>query len=76
MSVGTNACVWSAVSNASWLTITSGVSGTGAGSFTLTAAAATNYSLSTSYTYDTINFWSPAFTAYPSGNSLTGERTE
>jgi pimeloyl-ACP methyl ester carboxylesterase len=31
-------CVWSAVSNASWLTITSGVSGTGTGSFTYTAA--------------------------------------
>lgn len=34
--------------------------------------AATNYSLSTSYTYDTTNFLSPAFTAYPSGASLTG----
>jgi len=31
-------CVWSAVSNASWLTITAGVSGTGTGSFTYRAA--------------------------------------
>ncbi len=32
-------CVWSASSNASWITITSGGSGTGSGSFTFTAAA-------------------------------------
>jgi pimeloyl-ACP methyl ester carboxylesterase len=31
-------CVWSAVSNASWLTIATGVSGTGTGSFSYTAA--------------------------------------
>ncbi len=31
-------CVWSAVSNASWLTITAGASGTGSGSFSFTAA--------------------------------------
>ncbi len=30
-------CVWSAVSNASWLTISAGASGTGSGSFSLTA---------------------------------------
>lgn len=34
----TSDCVWSAVSNASWLTITAGPSGTGSGSFTYTAA--------------------------------------
>jgi triacylglycerol esterase/lipase EstA (alpha/beta hydrolase family) len=31
-------CVWSAVPNATWLTITSGASGTGSGSFTFSAA--------------------------------------
>ncbi len=30
-------CVWSAVSNASWLTVTAGASGTGQGSFTISA---------------------------------------
>lgn len=34
----TSDCVWSAVSNANWLTISSGASGTGTGSFTYTAA--------------------------------------
>jgi len=32
----------------------------------------TNYSLSTSYSYDTSHFSSPAFTASPSGSTLTG----
>ncbi len=35
-------CVWSVVSNSSWLTVTSGASGTGSGSFTLTAAPNSN----------------------------------
>lgn len=34
-------CVWSAVPGASWLTITSGASGTGSGSFTFNAAPGT-----------------------------------
>jgi pimeloyl-ACP methyl ester carboxylesterase len=34
-----NGCVWSAVPNESWITITSGASGTATGSFTLSAAA-------------------------------------
>jgi hypothetical protein len=34
--------------------------------------AATNYSLSTSYNYDTTDFSSPAFTAAASGTQLTG----
>lgn len=37
-------CPWSAVSDSSWLTITSGASGTGPGSFTWTAAANTGNS--------------------------------
>lgn len=31
-------CVWSAVSNSSWLTVSAGASGTGSGSFSFTAA--------------------------------------
>ena len=34
--------------------------------------ADTNYSLSTSYSYDTTNFTSPAFTASASGSAMTG----
>jgi len=34
--------------------------------------AVTNYSLSTSYSYSAGDFTSPAFTAAPSGSSLTG----
>lgn len=37
-----NGCVWSAVSNSTWLTITAGASGTGPGSFTLLAAPNSN----------------------------------
>jgi len=39
-----NGCVWSAVPNASWLAISTGASGTGPGSFTLTASPNTTHS--------------------------------
>ena len=47
------------------------------GLITLTArntGAATNYSLSTSVTYDTSHFPGPSFSASPSGSTLTGGR--
>jgi phage tail sheath gpL-like len=51
----------SATVNSSVITVTSKVNG-----------AVTDYSLYTSYTYDTTNFTSPAFTAAASGSTLTG----
>jgi len=66
-----NDCVWSAISNATWLTITSGASGTGSGTFTLTAAPGTG-SDSFSATVTVVNQTLPVVIGSTVGTSATG----
>lgn len=73
---GTKSASQIAADLASQINLSSLVSATVSGAtITLTSRVnglLTNYSLSTSYTFDTENFSSPAFTAIASGPTLTG----
>ena len=67
-------CVWSAVPNANWLTITAGASGTGPGSFTL-AASSNLYDMDLTGTITVMNQTLTVILGDPTGTPGTGSVT-